>query len=56
MLEVREHGTPYKDAVGVVYGAADKFEYAAGTAPTLMGRHVPVETAPFHICRGSLWV
>ena len=42
MLEVREHGTPYNDAIGVVYGAADKFEYAAGTAPTLMGRHVPV--------------
>lgn len=40
-LEVLEHGTPYKDAIGVVYGAADKFEYAAGTAPTLMGRHVP---------------
>lgn len=47
MLEVREHGTPYKDAIGVVYGAADKFEYAAGTAPTLMGRHVPVGDGAF---------
>lgn len=42
-LEGLEHGTPYKDALGVTMGAADKFEYCAGTAPTLMGEHIPVK-------------
>jgi|LSQX01.1.fsa_nt_gb acyl-CoA reductase-like NAD-dependent aldehyde dehydrogenase len=42
-LEGLEHGTPYKDAFGATMGAADKFEYCAGTAPTLMGQHIPVK-------------
>ncbi len=42
-LEGLEHGTPYKDAFGATMGAADKFEYCAGTAPTLMGEHIPVK-------------
>jgi acyl-CoA reductase-like NAD-dependent aldehyde dehydrogenase len=42
-MEGLEHGTPFKDAFGVAMGAADKFEYCAGTAPTLMGEHIPVK-------------
>jgi acyl-CoA reductase-like NAD-dependent aldehyde dehydrogenase len=43
MCDVREHGTPYKDAFGVCMGAADKFEYNASIALALMGTHVPME-------------
>ncbi|MBN2339172.1 MAG: aldehyde dehydrogenase [Acidobacteria bacterium] len=43
LMEGMEHGTPYRDAFGVAMGAADKFEYCAGTAPTLMGQHIPVK-------------
>ena len=39
-----EHGTPYKDAFGVVMGAADKFEYNASIAQALMGAHIPMES------------
>jgi len=44
MCDVREHGTPYKDAFGIVMGAADKFEYNAAIAQALMGTHIPMES------------
>ncbi len=43
MCDVMEHGTPYKDAIGVCMGAADKFEYNASIAQALMGTHIPME-------------
>ena len=43
MCDVEEHGTPYKDAFGIVMGAADKFEYNASIAQALMGTHIPME-------------
>ena len=43
MCDVSEHGTPYKDAFGVVMGAADKFDYNASIAQALMGTHIPME-------------
>jgi acyl-CoA reductase-like NAD-dependent aldehyde dehydrogenase len=43
LCDVREHGTPYKDAFGVCMGAADKFEHNAAIAQALMGTHIPME-------------
>ena len=43
LCDVKEHGTPYKDAFGVVMGAADKFEYNASIAQALMGTNIPME-------------
>jgi acyl-CoA reductase-like NAD-dependent aldehyde dehydrogenase len=43
ICDVREHGTPYNDAFGVVMGAADKFDYNASIAQALMGTHIPME-------------
>lgn len=42
-LETLEHGTPRPDAMGAVMGAADKFEFFAAAAQTLMGEHIPVK-------------
>lgn len=42
MCEVLEHGTPYNDAFGIVMGAAEKFDYNASIAQSLMGTHIPV--------------
>jgi len=44
LCDVHEHGTPYKDAFGIVMGAADKFEYNAAIAQALMGTHIPMES------------
>jgi acyl-CoA reductase-like NAD-dependent aldehyde dehydrogenase len=44
LCEVAEHGTPYNDALGVVMGAANKFDYNAAIAQALMGTHIPMES------------
>jgi acyl-CoA reductase-like NAD-dependent aldehyde dehydrogenase len=44
MCDVREHGTPYQDAINVVMGAAEKFAYNASIAQALMGTHIPMES------------
>ena len=41
-LEALEHGTPYKEALGVTMGAAAKFENTAWLAKTVMGDQLPV--------------
>ncbi|MCL2201584.1 MAG: aldehyde dehydrogenase family protein [Oscillospiraceae bacterium] len=45
MCDVLEHGTPYNDAFGIVMGAADKFEYNAAIAQSLMGTHIPMDSS-----------
>jgi acyl-CoA reductase-like NAD-dependent aldehyde dehydrogenase len=41
-LEALEHGTPYKEALGITMGAAAKFENTAWLAKTVMGDQLPV--------------
>ena len=41
-LESLEHGTPYKEALGITMGAAAKFENAAWLSKTVMGQQLPV--------------
>lgn len=41
-LEALEHGTPYKEALGITMGAAAKFENSAWLAKTVMGNQLPV--------------
>ncbi len=41
--DVEEHGTPIKDAFGVVMGAAAKFEYNGDIAQALLGTEIPME-------------
>ena len=43
LCDVKEHGTPYNDAFGIVMGAADKFEYNGATAQALLGTHIPMK-------------
>jgi acyl-CoA reductase-like NAD-dependent aldehyde dehydrogenase len=43
-LEGLEHGTPYKDALGAVMGAAAKFEWSAYAAYRVMGEQIPVDS------------
>lgn len=43
MCDVQEHGTPFNDALGIVMGAAAKFEYNGGIAQSLMGIQIPME-------------
>ncbi|MDR2486724.1 MAG: aldehyde dehydrogenase family protein [Clostridiales Family XIII bacterium] len=42
-LETLEHGTPQADAMGMVMGAAAKFEWSAHAAHRIMGTQIPVE-------------
>ena len=41
-LESLEHGTPFKEAMGITMGAAAKFENTAWLAKTVYGTQVPV--------------
>ncbi len=43
MQECIEHGTPIKDALGIVMGAASKFDYSGAIARSVMGTQIPVD-------------